>query len=198
MLRPGLLLMVIFMEFSLDNTEIVLVAAPEGFRDEELFVPEDVFSGAGAFVLTASTTKKPIYGSQGGSTLPDLHIEDIKVDSLNALVIAGGKGAREHLWHNEALLRKVREANEKGKVIGAICISGAIPAIAGIMRGRRGTVYPDTGALEVLKENGETYVNEGVVVDGNVVTGAGPMYAKEFAETILALLKERLPAAAQM
>jgi protease I len=187
-----------FMEFSLDNTEIVLVAAPEGFRDEELFVPEDVFSEAGAFVLTASTTKKPIYGSQGGSTHPDLHIEDIKVDSLNALVIAGGKGAREHLWSDEALLRKVREADEKGRVVGAICISGAIPALAGIMRGRKGTVYPDPEALEVLRNNGETYVNEGVVVDGNVVTAAGPMYAKEFAETILSLLKERLPAAPQM
>ena len=46
--------------------------------------------------------------------------------------------------------------------------------------------------------HGETYVNEGVVVDGNVVTAAGPMYAKEFAEAILSLLKERLPAAPQM
>ncbi len=186
------------MDLSLDNTEIVLVAAPEGFRDEELFVPEDVFSEAGAFVLTASTTKRPIYGSQGGSTLPDLHIEDIKVDGLNAIVIAGGKGAREHLWSNEALLRKVREANEKGKVIGAICISGAIPALAGVMRGRRGTVYPDPEAIGLVEKGGESYVNEGVVVDGNVVTAAGPAYAREFAETILALLKERLPAAAHM
>jgi protease I len=180
------------MEIDLDNTEVVLVAAPEGFRDEELFIPEDVFSAAGAFVLTASTTKKPIYGSQGGFTDPDVHIEDIKVDSLDALVIAGGAGARKYLWENDALLRKVREADEKGKIVGAICISGAIPALAGIMRGKKGTVYPDPEALEVLKNGGETYVNEGVVVDGNVVTAAGPMYAREFGETILALLKKRL------
>jgi len=187
-----------FMEFSLDNTEIVIVAAPEGFRDEEVFVPEDVFSDAGAFVLTASTTKKPIYGSQGGSTDPDVHIEDIRVDSLNALVIAGGQGAREYLWNNEALLRKVREANEKGKVIGAICISGAIPALAGIMNGKRGTVYPDPEAIAVLKNSGETYVEEGVVVDGNIVTAAGPDHARGFAQAILALLKEKLPVQAQM
>ncbi|HTX43449.1 MAG TPA: DJ-1/PfpI family protein [Methanocella sp.] len=184
--------MVIFMEFNLGNTEIVLVAAPEDFRDEELFIPEDVFTAAGAFVLTASTTKKPIYGSQGGCTDPDIHIEDINVKSLNALVIAGGSGARKYLWDNEALLRKVREANDRGKVIGAICISGAIPARAGIMRNRRGTVYPDPGAIGVLKEAGEAYVDEGVVVDGNVVTAKGPEYAKEFAETILALLQRTL------
>ncbi|HTY91718.1 MAG TPA: DJ-1/PfpI family protein [Methanocella sp.] len=185
------------MEFDLGNTEIVLVAAPEGFRDEELFVPEDVFSAAGAFVLTASTTKKTINGSEGGSTDPDLHIEDINVDDLNALVIAGGRGARQYLWNDEALLRKVSEANEKGKIIGAICISGAIPAIAGIMRGRKGTVYPDPEALEVLKKAGETYVGEGVVVDGNVVTGAGPEYAKEFAGMILALLYKRIQTTVQ-
>jgi protease I len=180
------------MEFNLGNTEVVLVAAPEGFRDEELFVPEDVFSDAGAFVLTASTTKKTIYGKLGGMTDPDLLIEDVKVDTLNALVIAGGPGARKYLWENEALLRKVREANDKGKVIGAICISGAIPALAGIMGNRRGTVYPDAEAIDTLKSNGELYVDEGVVVDGNVVTAKGPEYAKDFAEAIIGLLQKRL------
>ncbi len=184
--------MAIYMEFDLGNTEIVLVAAPEGFRDEELFVPEDVFSDAGAFVLTASTTKRPIYGSQGGTTDPDIRIEDINVNSLNALVIAGGAGARKYLWDNEALLRKVREADDKGKVIGAICISGAIPALAGIMKGRKGTVYPDPEAIDVLRKAGEAYVDEGVVVDGNVVTAAGPTYAREFAEAVLALLGRTL------
>ena len=184
------------MEFDLGNTEVVLVAAPVNFRDEELFVPEDVFSAAGAFVLTASTTKKPIHGKLGGETEPDVHIEDINVNSLDAIVIAGGPGAREYLWDNEALLRKVREANDKGKVIGAICISGAIPALAGIMKNRRGTVYPDPEAIDVLKKNGEAYVDEGVVVDGNVVTAKGPEYAKEFAETVLALLQRMLAATA--
>jgi protease I len=183
---------VIFMELNLGNTEIVLVAAPANFRDEELFVPEDVFSDAGAFVLTASTTKRRIHGKLGGETEPDIHIEDINVNTLDALVIAGGPGAREYLWDNEALLRKVREANDKGKVIGAICISGAIPALAGIMKGKKGTVYPDPEAVDVLKKSGETYVDEGVVVDGNVVTAAGPKYAKEFAEAILELLQRTL------
>jgi protease I len=184
--------MVMFMEFNLGNTEIVLVAAPENFRDEELFIPEDTFSEAGAFVLTASTTKKPISGMMGGTTDPDVHIEDINVNKLDALVIVGGSGAREHLWKDEALMRKVREANEKGKVIGAICISGAIPALAGIMKGRRGTVYPTGESIDVLNVNGETFVDQGVVVDGNVVTAQGPQYAKEFADAILALLQKRL------
>ena len=187
--------MVTLMEINLGNLKIQLVAAQKGFRDEELFVPEDIFSDAGAFVLTASGTKDTIYGMLDGSTQPDILIKDIDVKTLDALVIAGGTGSREYLWNDEALLRKVREANDKGKVIGAICLSGAIPARAGIMRGRRGTVYSDPEALEELKKNGEIYVDEGVVVDKNVVTAQGPKNAKEFSETILALLQARLTVA---
>ena len=186
------LFLVTFMKINLGNLKIQLVAAEKDFRDEELFVPEDVFSEAGAFVPTASGTKKTIHGMLGGTTEPDLLIRDIKVDRLDAIVIAGGTGSREYLWNDETLLEKVREANNMGKIIGAICLSGAIPARAGIMRDRRGTVYPDSGALEELKKCGEIYVDQGVVVDGNVVTAQGPENAKEFAETIMALLQSKL------
>ena len=42
------------MALDLGNTKVQLVAAQEGFEDDELFVPEDVFSEAGAFVDIAS------------------------------------------------------------------------------------------------------------------------------------------------
>ena len=184
--------MVTFMKINLGNLKIQLVAAEKNFRDEELFVPEDIFSDAGAFVPTASSTMKTIHGMMGGSTEPDLLIGDIRVSGLDAIVIAGGTGSREYLWNDEALLEKVREANNTGKIIGAICLSGAIPARAGIMRNRRGTVYPDPEAVEELKKCGEIYVDQGVVVDGNVVTAQGPQNAKEFAETIMALLQSKL------
>jgi protease I len=184
--------MVTFMKINLGNVKIQLVAAEKDFRDEELFVPEDVFSDAGAFVLTASGTKKTIHGMLGGSTEPDLLIRDINVEHLDALVIAGGSGSRDYLWNDEALLKKVKEANDKGKIIGAICLSGAIPARAGIMRGRRGTVYPTPEALDELKKNGEVYVDQGVVVDRNVVTAQGPQNAREFADTVMAVLQSKL------
>lgn len=54
--------MVTRMKINLGNLKIQLVASEKDFRDEELFVPEDVFSEAGAFVLTASSTKRAIRG----------------------------------------------------------------------------------------------------------------------------------------
>lgn len=186
--------MVTFMKMDLDNTKVVLVAAQEDFRDEELFVPEDVFSEAGAFVLTASGTKRTIHGMLGGSTDPDIVINDIDVDSLDALVLAGGSGSARYLWNDEALMRKVSEAYQKNKIIGAICLSCVVLARAGIMKDRRSTVYPMDESLEELRRGAAVYVNEGVVVSDKIVTAQGPEDAKEFAETILALLQARLAA----
>ncbi|MCD1294666.1 DJ-1 family protein [Methanocella sp. CWC-04] len=177
---------------NLGNLKIQLVAAERNFRDEELFVPENVFSDAGAFVSIASNTTKTITGMLGGTVHPDTKIEDIVVDDLDALVIAGGSGSPRYLWDNEALLEKVRDAHKKGKIIGAICLSGAILAQAGILKGKRGTVFPTEDAISILNRNGVTYVNQGVVVSDNIVTAQGPENAKEFAQAVLSLVRPRI------
>jgi protease I len=185
--------MEILMAIDLGNTKVQLVAAQEGFRDEELFVPEDIFSDAGAFVDIASNSTQMAHGTQGGEVEPDLAIFRIDVDSIDALVIAGGKGSPQYLWSNPDLLEKVREAYAKGKIVGAICISGVVLAQAGILKGKHATVFPDPVALAEYRKHGVAYENMGVVVDGNVVTASGPDYAKPFAEAILDLLRARLP-----
>lgn len=167
--------------------------AQENFGDDELFVPEDIFSVAGAFVLIASNEKKTANGMLGGCVEPDNTIKHINVDSLNALVIAGGSGSPEYLWDNEDLLKKVREANSKGKVIGALGLSGVVLARAGIMKGRRGTVLPTTVSLAELERHGEVYVENGVVVADNIVTAQGPDFARPFAEAILDRLRLQMP-----
>ncbi len=123
------------MAMDLGNTKVQLVAAQEGFRDEELFVPEDIFSDAGAFVDIASNSTRTAHGMLGGDVDPDIAIFRIDVDSIDALVIAGGKGSPQYLWSNPVLLEKVREAYAKGKIVGAICMSGVVLAQAGILKG---------------------------------------------------------------
>lgn len=180
------------MAMDLGNTKVQLVAAQEGFRDEELFVPEDIFSEAGAFVDIASNSTQTAHGMLGGRVNPDTAIDRIDVDSLDALVIAGGEGSPQYLWSNPVLLEKVREAYIKGKVVGAICLSGVVLAQAGILKGKHATVYPDPVALHELKHHEVVYEDMGVVVDGKVVTATGPDYARPFAEAILELLQARL------
>lgn len=180
------------MAFNLGNLKVQMVAAKENFRDEELFVPEDIFSEAGAFVSIASNTKKTIRGMLGGEVDPDTTIEHINTDTLDALVIAGGSGSMAHLWGNTALLEKVNEAYKKGKVVAAICLSGVVLAQAGILQGKNATVYPTDVSLRELKRHGATFIDKGVVTDGNIVTAQGPDNAAEFANMVLDILRSKI------
>lgn len=182
----------VFMAMDLGNTKVQLVAAQEGFQDEELFVPEDVFSEAGAFVDIASNSTRTAHGMLGGEVDPDIAIDRIDVDSLDALVIAGGRGAMRFLWANPDLISKVREADKKGKIIGAIGLSVVVLAEAGILKGNRATVFPDPLALAELKRHEVICEDVGAVEGTRIITARDASYSKLFAEAILDLIKLRL------
>src|SRR5688500_11853812 len=119
---------------------ILFVIAPENFRDEEFKIPEAILTKKGFLVLTASTTTKPVTGMLGMTVKPDLPLESVQEMSFKALLLVGGNGA-EKLWDNPVLHKIVKEFYQKKKLIGAICYAPVILARAGILRGKRATVY---------------------------------------------------------
>ncbi len=180
------------MAIDLGNTKVQLVAAQEGFEDDELFVPEDVFSAAGAFVEIASNAKRTARGARGGCVEPDNAIGAIDPGRLDALVIAGGPGAMRFLWANPDLIGKVREAYARGKIVGAIGLAVVVPAEAGVLKGHRATCASDPLALAELRRHGVAHEDVSVVEGTRVVTARDRDYAKLFARAILDLLEARL------
>ncbi len=168
--------------------KIVMVIANKDFRDEELLKPLKYFKDEGFSVDIASNRLEEAQGMLGTKIFPDLTIEEIKVDNYKALVIVGGSGATV-LWDLASLTYKLKEANQKGKIIGAICISPITLAKASLLKGRRATVWP--GESQRLIDLGVEYVFESVVVDGNIVTADGPQSALEFAKAIVRLIREK-------
>lgn len=185
------------MALDLGNTKVQLVAAQEGFEDDELFVPEDVFSEAGAFVDIASNDTAMARGLHNGEVEPDIAIWRIDVPSLDALVIAGGTGAMPHLWSNPQLLDKVREANAKGKIIGAIGLAGVVLAQAGVLEGKRATSARNSLAIAEYRRHGVDYEDVDTVIDDNIITARGAEDAHLFAELLVGLIKERKAMPAQ-
>ncbi len=171
--------------------KILMVIAPKNFRDEELFIPKKIFEDNGYEVEVVSTTKGIHVGMLGGIIETNKTIYEINnISQYSALVIPGGIGSKEYLWNNKKLQDIVREFYKENKVIGAICLSPVILAKAGILKGKKATVFPDKEAIEELKKGGAIYIDKGVVVDGNIVTAKSPKYAKEFGEEIIKLLSQ--------
>jgi protease I len=172
-------------ETKLTGKKILMVICPEQFRDEELFTPKELFERAGAEVKVASRSLGRAKGMLGGTVTPDLLISDAQADEYDAVVVVGGMGSPEYLWPDERLHHLLRAADAKRKIIGAICLSGAVVARAGLLQGRRATVYKTGDSLKEFEKAGASYSSEDVVIDDRLVTGSGPHVAAEFGQAIV-------------
>ena len=167
--------------------KVVLVIAERQFRDEEYLVPKMILSEAGLEVVTASTTTEQAVGKLGAKVRPDLLVSQIKVADYEGLIFVGGGGAEQYFDDGvvHALANGFAQA---GKVVAAICIAPVILARAGLLSGKRATVWVD-GAPELTKA-GALYTGKNVERDGRIITGNGPEAAEAFSQEIARQLQE--------
>ncbi|MCD6477913.1 MAG: DJ-1/PfpI family protein [Candidatus Aenigmarchaeota archaeon] len=164
---------------------ILMVIAPSGFRDEELLEPKKVFEDLGASVTVASEGVDSAKGMLGVVVSVDEDVKDVDIDDYDALVFPGGSGASVY-FHDDEILNLVKEAYEKGKVIGAICIAPSILANAGILEGKHVTSFPSE--KDNLEAHGAIYTGADVEQDGKIITCSGPHAATEFGLKIAEVL----------
>lgn len=175
------------------NKKIVMIIAFRDFRDAEYFVPKGILETAGAEIKTVSNKKGTAIGADGGDVDIDLLVSEINPANFDAIVFVGGPGCLENL-DNENSYKVVRETVFQGKILASICISPVILARAGVLEGKKATVWSspmDRSPVKILKENGVIYEDKPVVVDGKIITGNGPSAAEDFAKVIIEALKEK-------
>lgn len=172
-------------EAKLKGLKVALVIAPDQFRDEELFTPKEMLESQGAKTIVASSQLGEAKGMLGGSSTPEVLISDLIEEDLACVAVVGGMGSPQYLWNNKDLHSLLESMHSKNKVVAAICLSGAVLANAGLLKGKKATVYETKESLEALEAGGANYINEAVVQDGNTITANGPEAAKEFANLII-------------
>jgi len=164
----------------------VMIIAKEGFRDEELFEPKEVMEKAGIEVSIASSTYNA-KGKLGGQAKADLLVNQLKAGNFDAVIFVGGPGCREY-FRDPTVNKIINETVGKGKILASICSAGQTLAYAGVLKGKKATVFP--GDAEVLKKLGANYSGKPVEQDGNIITADGPSSARVFGETIVRALKK--------
>ncbi len=180
------------------SRRILMIIAPDQFRDEELLVPRQRFEQAGWAVETASTRTGEAKGMLGAieQVFHDLVYAQTQLQqqTYDAVVVVGGMGSPEYLWDNAPLHQLLQQATAQGRVVAAICLSGAVLAKAGILSGKRATVWEMPESVQVFQQHQVQFTGEPVTVDGNFVTANGPDAAANFADAILARVKALTPA----
>lgn len=167
---------------------VLLIVAPERFRDEEAVVPKRALEAAGCEVTVASTKLGMATGMLGARLRVDATIRPLRPEEFDAVALVGGAGAPAHLWDDTAVLGVIRKLHAAGKPVAAICLSGAALARAGVLAGKRATVFPTARAVIELKRAGAIYVEEPVVQDGTILTASGPEAAAAFGRALVTLV----------
>jgi protease I len=164
---------------------VLMIIAPERFRDEELFVTQEELELAGHRTVIASRVKGICPGSRGGFATATLTLLEVDVDDYDAVVFVGGGGAKVY-FADDSALRIARSMAESGKVTAAICLAPVILANAGILAGKRATVAGTEA--KTLEDKGAHYTGPGVTVDGTIVTANGPKSSRLFGRKIVEFL----------
>ena len=158
----------------------------QGFRDEEYTEPKKILEAAGVKVDTVSTARGQAKGKFSASAQVDRLVDEVNPADYDALTLVGGPGALAHL-DNRKVWEIFKKAEGLGKVIGAICISPVVLAHAGLLKGRKATVWPD-GSGE-LEKAGAEYTAAQVEIDGKLITASGPVPARAYGRALAEALK---------
>ncbi len=168
--------------------KVLMVIAEKTFRDEEFAEPKKIIALAGHKVTVASSSSSNAIGKLGMIVKPDTTISAVVPSDYDAVVIAGGPGTPAYLWSNRPLLKAVKTICDKGGIVAAICLAPVVLAKAGLLRGKKCTVFPTADSLREMEIGGALLQRSHVVIDGKLVTADGPSAATAFGEAVLKLL----------
>lgn len=171
--------------------KILFIVAKKDFRDIEYFLPAEILRNNGYEIFVGSNDEagQTALGTDGDQVRIDYNIDSLSVGDFDAIIFVGGPGALVHL-DNEKSYQIARQAVKQGKLLTAICIAPVILAKAGVLSGKKATVWSspmDKGAVKILEENGAIYTEAPVVKDV-LITANGPDAAEPFGQSLIQAL----------
>jgi cyclohexyl-isocyanide hydratase len=128
-------------------------------------------------------TREPVTSDRGMRIVPTTTYADCP--PLDVVMVPGGAGQQD-LMDDEAALSFLRKTAAGAQFVTSVCTGSLVLAAAGLLRGKRATCH--WSAIDHLALLGAIPVRERVVVDGNVVTGAGVASGIDFALKLAAIL----------
>ena len=168
----------------------VLLMATDGFEQSELFQPKSILEDAGHEVTIASLEDGEIKGwdedDWGKSIAVDLTITEVSAGDYDALLLPGGQINPDVLRAEESAVELVREFDNDGKPIAAICHAPWLLVEADVLSGRTATCYKSIRTD--LANAGAEVVDEEVAVDGNLITSRCPDDIPAFAQALIEAL----------
>ena len=165
----------------------VAVLATDGVEQVELDRPWQALEDAGAEPELVSLERGTITAydhiDKGDTKKVDVSLSDADPDDYAALVLPGGVINGDFVRADADAVTFVQAFFDAGKPVAAICHAPWVLAEADVVKGRRMTSWP---SLQTdLRNAGADWVDEEVVVDGNLITSRNPDDLDAFSAAIV-------------
>jgi protease I len=167
--------------------KMLLAFGDDVYEDLELWYPKLRLEEAGYTTRLAGPELRTFVGKHGYPAAADVRIADARSEDYDGLLIPGGF-MPDKLRREARVLELTREFHAAGKLVAFICHGGWIPISARILRGKR--VTGSLGIKDDLENAGAIWVDEPVVVDGNLISSRTPRDLAPFAAAMVAFLAQ--------
>lgn len=156
---------------------MIPVFLANGFEEIEALATVDILRRAGVEVVTVGVGGKVPVGAHGIAVCADITESELNMSDIQGVVLPGGMPGTTNLEASVVVQQVVRYAVDNGLLTAAICAAPSILGHGGYLNGKKATCYP--GFEQELTD--AIIVNDGVVVDGNIITASGAGVAVDFA-----------------
>lgn len=176
------------MSDELQGKRVAFVVANEGVEEVELTEPWKAVEAAGGTAVLLAPTAGKVQAYHHLDRAESFEVDDTLADAdpaeFDAIVLPGGVANPDQLRTDDDALRFVRTFADSGRTIAAICHAPWTLVDAGVVDGRRLTSWPSL--TTDLRNAGATWVDEELVVDGNLVTSRKPDDLPAFCRQLVA------------
>ncbi len=164
---------------------MVTLFLANGFEEVEALTVVDVLRRAEIAVKMVSIDEDTVTGAHGIKVVSDARFSEASLIPSRLLVLPGGMPGTSRLKAHEGLMAYVKEQSDSGTLIGAICAAPSLLDALGLLKNRHYTCSPGFES----QDSTSVYRDEGVVVDGNIITAKGVGASMSFALELVKQLK---------
>ena len=165
----------------------VAIPVESMFNTFEFWYPYYRLKEAGAAVTVVGSGSAETYtGKPGTEVKVDVSIEQVSAADFDGIVVPGGY-APDIMRRYPKMVQLVKDLFEDDKVVAAICHAGWMLASAKILTGKKVTSF--FAIKDDLVHAGAEWVDEEVVVDGNLITSRTPDDLPAFMRAVIAAMK---------
>lgn len=163
----------------------VAILVADMYQELEFWYPYLRLQEEGATVVAVGPEAKEYQSKLGYPAKAELGAKDVRAQDFQAVVIPGGY-APDYLRRSPELVQFVREMAETGKPVAAICHGPWMLCSARVVKGKRVTSF--FAIRDDLENAGAIWVDEPVVVDGNIITSRVPQDLPVFVKALIEAL----------